>query len=141
MQLLLICQRRSVLVRLLEIIAKLDEISAKRSHRGILLRAVTVWNHDDGPQTRTFCRKSDALAMIATRGGDYSTQRRLTAAQTLHINKSAAYFERAQRRMILVLYPDIRADSRGQQRPVDLRRRRDRPVYDLRGGFDFLQRW
>src|SRR5690242_17405479 len=113
MQLLLIGQRRSMLVRLLEIVAKLDEISAKRSHRGILLRTVAVWNHNDRTQTHTLCGKSDALAVIATRGGNYSIQRWVTASKFLDINESAANFERAQRRMIFVLYPDIRTDARG----------------------------
>src|SRR4051794_1505124 len=109
MQLLFIGQKGCVLICLLKIIAKLNEIGPKGSHRGILLSTVAVRNHNDSAQTHTLCGKRDALAMIATRGSNYSTQRWLAAAQRVHINQTTADFECAQRRMILVLYPDFRA--------------------------------
>ena len=54
-------------------------------------------------------------------------------AQAIEVDEAAAHLEGADRRVVLVLHPDARAQPRVEQRPALLRRRRHGGVDDGRG--------
>src|SRR5262245_1184472 len=119
-----------MLVGRLEVVAMLDELRAERLHRRVLLAAVAMWNNDDGLQAVALRGKGDTLAVVTARGGDDPSNVWVAALQPVGVDETAAHLERAERRVVLVLHPDLRARARREQRPTMLRRRLHRLVHE-----------
>lgn len=77
--------------------------------------------------------------MIAPRRRDDSGGLRMCLPQILKVDEAPANLECADRRMILVLYPHLRAAARRQERPAILRGRRDNGPDLLRRRFEFRE--
>ena len=125
-------QLRRVLERGLEIVPDLDEPSAEPYHRPVLLDAVAVRDDDRRIDPQPRGGERDALPVIAGGRGHHAANLRLRPPDRVEIDKAAADLERADRRMVLVLDPQLRADPPRQQRPAILRGRRHHPM-DERG--------
>ena len=82
-------------------------------------------------------RESEALPVIAARGGDDPGRIRPLALQPVEIDQPAPHLEGADRRVVLVLDHDIGAEPLRQQRPRMRRRRRHRLPDDLVCAFEF----
>ncbi len=117
-----------VLVGLLEVGAIFDQLGAERRHRRVFLRVVAAGNDDHRFQADPTGGKGDALAVVAAGGADHPGHVRLLATQRVHVDEAAADLERTDRRMVLVLDPHLAAGAAAQQRPTDLRRRRQMSV-------------
>ena len=115
----------------LKIVTVLDQFRAERTHRRIFLHAVAVRHDDDATQPFARRRKRDALPVISARSRDDAFHVGMLANEFLQIHNPAAHFERAGRIMIFVLHPDFRADALTEQRPADLRRRRNNAVNEF----------
>jgi len=121
-----------VLVGRLEIVPGLDEPRPEPCHRAVLLDAVAVW-HDDRriePQPRRGER--DALPVIARGRGHDAANIGLRPPDLVEIDETAADLEGADRRMVLVLDPQLGAEAARQQRPAILRGRRHHPMHERR---------
>ena len=133
-------ERNRVLACGLKVGAMLDQLDAERAHRRVLLERVAV-RHDDGcREPMQACREADRLTMVAARRADHTTTVRLALSQRVEINEAAAQFERADRRVVLVLDPHLGADPPTEQGPRLLRRRRERGMHDALRGFDGVAR-
>ena len=124
------------LVGRLEVVAVLDEFGAERHHRQVLLDAVAARHHDHRPYAEDARGEGDALAVVAAGRGDHAGQVRLRLLEVAHVDQPAAHLEGADRGVVLVLDPDLAAAALGQQRPADLRRRRDRAMHEIGGGLE-----
>ena len=133
-------QPGGMLVGLLKVVTVFDQLRAQRTHGRVLLAAVPMWNYEDGPQAGAARCKSDTLAVVSTSGRDHSGHVRLALPQFFHVDQAAPDFERADRSVILVIHPDLSVGARAQQRPTDLRRRRDHAMDQLGCGFQCVER-
>src|SRR5258708_12449970 len=114
----------SPLESVLEVLAEFDHFSAPTAHRRILLSAVAVRNHDHGPESGTDSGKGNTLTKVAPRGCDHSSHLRIFALKLRDIEQCTSDFERANRRMVLLLHPHVGFDPLNQYRPPDLSRPR-----------------
>src|SRR6201997_5949086 len=81
--------------------------------------------HDDGHRhSRARSRIGKRLTVVATRCGNYALDLRTFALKPLKINKTAPYFESADRRVVFVLDHDLHAGLCLKQWPSILWRRR-----------------
>ena len=110
MQLFLLGELARMLEGRLKIVPGLDQPCAKPLHRAVLLDAVAVRCHDRrcDPQPRR--GECYALPVIAGGRGHHPAQVRLRAAQRVEIDEPAADLEGADRRVVLVLDPQLGAD-------------------------------
>ena len=132
MQLLPLGELGRVLVGGLEIVPGFDELRAESLHRAVLADVVAVRHDDRRRRGRAAPRQGDALPVIAGRRGDHPAQLRLGAPDRVEIDEPAADLEGADRRVVLVLDPQLGADPRRQQRPAILRGRRHGPMDERR---------
>ena len=112
--------------RRLKILAMLDQFGAERAHGAVLLDRIAVRHIDHGRNAVAAGREGEALPVIAARGGDDPGRVRPLALQPVEIDQPAAHLEGADRRVVLVLDHDGRAEPLRQQRPRMRRRRRHR---------------
>jgi hypothetical protein len=101
------------------------------THGSIFVARISMWRHNRTPQTGKCGGKSDALAVVPTRRSDDPFQIGLRFFEFRHVNQAAAYFECTNWSMVLMLYPNFRANAFTEQRPTDLRSRRDHLVYKV----------
>ena len=78
----------------------------------------------------------EALAVVAARCADHARRARRARRELRDEVEPAAHLERAGRRVVLVLHPDLAAGAPGDERPGVLRRGGHRRVHAARGGFD-----
>jgi hypothetical protein len=78
--------------------------------------------------------------MIAARGADHTLHTGAVVLEVVNIDQSAAHLEGADRRVILMLHPDLAPGAPGEQWPGILRRGRHGGVDNGRRVFDILQR-
>src|SRR5436309_14497257 len=102
----------------------LDEPGAEGAHGGVLLGAVAMRDDDGDRYFEPAPGISERLAVIAAGGRDQPVRRRMFARQPADIDQAATHLEGADRRVVLVFYPDLRARPLAQQWPAILRRRR-----------------
>lgn len=112
----------------LEVLAVHDELDAQCAHRRVLVFAVAVRHHDHGAESKPARRESDGLPVIAARRTDHARYRRSAARERLEVHQSATHLERARRREVLVLGPDVCADGVTELWPPDARRGQHRLV-------------
>jgi hypothetical protein len=128
--------RGSVFLRFVEVAAVFDELGAEGLHGGILLGRVATRHHNRRGNSGAPRRKRKRLTMIAARGRHDPHDLRPLASQPIHIDHAAAHLERADRRVVLMLDEDIRADAGREPRPFVLRRRRHGGSHDRQRGFN-----
>jgi hypothetical protein len=131
-------QHGRMLGRGLEVLAVLDQFDAQRAHGGVLLDRVAVRHHDGRGQAMAARREAQRLAMVAARGADHVARPGLLARQRLEVGQAAADLEGADRRVVLVLGPQLRAQAPLEQRPGVLRRGRHGRVHGGERGFHFF---
>ena len=136
MQLLALSEADCVLAGGLEIVARLDQPRAERAHREVLFAAVAVRHDDRRRETQPGSGIGNALAVIAAGRGDDAPHVRFGTTQIVEIDETAAQFEGADRRVVLVLDPDLGTDPLSEQRPAILRGRRHDAVDQRGGGFE-----
>jgi hypothetical protein len=129
-------EQGGVFVGGLEVVPGLDETGAERRHRPILFAAVAVRHDDRRGNTEPPRRKGNALPVIAARGGDDAFEIGAGAPHVVEIEEAAADLEGADRRVVLVLDPQLGADPPRQERPAILRRRRHDLMHEFGGGFE-----
>jgi len=125
--------------RRLEILAVLDQLGAESAHRGVLLRAVAVGDHDDGAQSVPPGGEGHRLAVVAARGGDDRAHRGIAPDEPAEVGETSPDLEGAEQSVVLLLHPELAAGPRVQERPAVLRRRRDHRVDFLGEGLDLGQ--
>ena len=131
---------RRCVARHLEIVAMLEQSRAECPHRGILFHAVAM-RHDDGHwHVVASAGPGQRLTMIAARGGHDTWYMRPFTPQAFRVDQAAAQFERADRRVVLMLHPHLCATALRQQRPRILRRAREAFVHHRQRVFEFRQR-
>ncbi len=135
MQLIALGERGGVLARRLEVGAMLDHLRTQRAHRGVLLARIALRHHHHAAQPGAARGKRHRLPVIAAGGADHAEAARI-ARQPLEVHQPAADLERAHRRVVLVLDPDLGAECRGQLRPRVLRRGRHGGAHDAGGVLD-----
>src|SRR3989304_3471908 len=119
---------RGTLARLVEVPAVLDQLGAECPHRGVLLGAVAARHEDHAARPGARAGEREALAVVAAR-------RAAPAAnpgprlERVEQPQPAAHLERAGRRVVLVLYPELEPRARVEKRPGVLRRRRNHRVH------------
>ena len=96
--------------RRLKILAMLDQLGAERAHGAVLLDRIAPRHIDHGRHAVAAGRESEALAVIAARGGNDPGRIRPLALQPVEIDQPAAHLEGADRRVVLVLDHDARAE-------------------------------
>ena len=111
-------ERRGVRFRFVEITAVHDELRAERAHRGVLLRRVAFGHDDRRAQSGPRRGERDALPVVPARRADEPRHVRRALAQRRDVRQPAAHLERAERRMVLVLEPQLDAEPLAQQRPA-----------------------
>ena len=121
----------------LKIRAMLDQFGAERAHRAVLLDRIALWHVDHRRHAVTAGGEGKALPVIAARGGNDPGRVRRLALQPVEIDQPAAHLEGADRRVVLVLDHDGRAEPLRQQRPGMRRRRRHRLADDFVRAFEF----
>ena len=132
-------ERRRVLARLVEVAAVHDEIRAERLHRRVLVARVALRHDDRAAHAMPARGEGEALAVVAARRADDAGERGVARLERRQQVEAAAHLERAGRRVVLVLDPDLAARAAREQRPRVLRRGRHRRVDVARGGFDVGQ--
>src|SRR5215208_2146141 len=110
------------LLRVVEIKSVLHGLGAERSHRGVLLDGVAVWNDDHDRHLEVPPRKGKALAVIASRCAYNPLDLGALALQTLDIGKPTSHLECADRRVVLVFDHNLNTKPLLQERPSILRR-------------------
>ena len=104
--------------RRLKILAMLDQLGAERAHGAVLLDRIAPRHIDHGRNAVAAGRESEALPVIAARGGNDPGRIRPLPLQPVEIDQPAAHLEGADRRVVLVLDHDARpraaAPSSGQ---------------------------
>ena len=123
----------------IEIVAFLDQLGAERPHGGILLHRIAKGHDDGGGDADPASGERDALAVIAAGGADRARDAGLLALQPVHVDQPATHLERAGRRVVLVLDPDLGAGAARQQGPGILRRGRHGGMDDGGRVFDILK--
>src|SRR5581483_3831440 len=98
------------LTRRLEILAMLDQLGAEGAHRAVLLDRIAARHIDHRRHAMTVCGERKTLAVVTARGGNDAGHIRLLALQPLQINETAADLEGADRRVVLMLDHDMRAE-------------------------------
>src|SRR5215472_2631478 len=110
MELFALCQIKREFVGGLEIMPGVNEPGAERRHRPVFLDAVAVRRDDRRLDAQARAGECDALPMIAGGRGDDTAQVRMRAPQLVEIDESAADLEGADRRVVLVLDPQLGPD-------------------------------
>ena len=116
-----------------EVFAVLDHCGAQCAHGGVLFSGIAFGHHNANLQPMGARGQSQALAMIATGGGDQAAGVGLSGQQTLHVQHAAAHFKGAGRGMVFMLDPDRAVQLLGQQGPGQLRGRGHALVHRGRG--------
>ena len=98
------------------------DLRPKGGHGSVFLNGIAFRDKDFGLQAKGSCCFCLALAVIATGCGTNPANVGLGAFQPVHIGNATAYFEGANGRVILVFYPDLKAQFLVQKRPAVLRR-------------------
>ena len=129
-----------MVLRLVEVAAVFDEFGAETAHRRVLLGRIAMRYDDRGRQSGALRGESERLAVIAARRRDDAFDMRPFAFEPLHVEEASAQLESADRRVIFVLDEDLGADTRAQQRPRILRRRRHGGAYDRQSRFNIAER-
>jgi hypothetical protein len=99
-------------------VAVLDEVGAERTHGGVLVGVVAERDDDVDGQTRGASGERQALPVVAGGRRDDAGGVRASAQQPIDEHQPAANLERADRQVVLVLDPDVRAEVFGEQRPT-----------------------
>ncbi len=114
-------QGHGVFACCLEVLAVLHELRAERAHGVVLLAAVAYGDHDRGRDLVLAGGKGDRLPVVAARRADHALRLR-AIREFVEVHQAAAQLERADRRVVLVLEPDLGAQARCERRPQVLRR-------------------
>jgi len=120
----------------LKISAVFDQFRSQRAHRGVLLATVAERNHDDRAQSHAARRERHTLAVISTSRCNHPGDVGFATVERIHVDNAAAYLERPDGRVILMLHPGLRSDAGTEQRPPDLRRRRHDTMDKFRRGLE-----
>src|ERR1700738_1651276 len=91
-----------------------DEPRPERCHRAVLLDAVAVWHDDRRVEPQPRRGERDALPVIAGGRGHHAANPRLRPPDLVEIDEAAADLEGADRRMVLVLHPQLGAEAARQ---------------------------
>ena len=75
--------------------------------------------------------------MVASRCSDNALDARFPLLQLFEINDAATHFKSARGGVILVLHPNIRSYASGEQRPLNLGRRRNYAMHEISGVLQF----
>src|SRR5437016_10692740 len=119
-----------------EIVAVFNKFSAKSTHGGVLLTAVAEGDNYDSLQSKLTGGEGLGLSVIATGGRDHALCFGMSAAQPVHIDDAAAYFEGPDWSMVLVFDPHFASGALVEQRPRILRRGRHEPIDEGCGSFN-----
>ncbi len=136
----LLGQHHRVLARGLEVDTVFDQLGSERTHRRVLVGTVAVRRDDRHRHAGCSTGERQALAMVAASGADDPTHLRPLAHEPIDVDQPAAHLERAGRRAVLVLQPDLGADLCTQQWPGELRRRSDVAGDDLGSVGELVER-
>jgi len=128
-----------VLESSLEIVPGLDEPRAEPRHRPVLLDAVAVGHDNRRIDPKPRAGERDALTVIARRRGHDPPNIGLRPPERVEIHEAAADLEGADRRVVLVLDPQLGADPPRQQWPAILRGRRHHPMNERRRGLQGVE--
>jgi hypothetical protein len=104
------CQGLRVLARRLEVLTVLDELDSQGAHRRVLRCAVAMRYDDGGRQPIAARGKADRLPVVAARRADNAAHRARRAAEVVEVHQPAAQLEGADRSVVLVLHPHLRAE-------------------------------
>ena len=94
----------------LKVLAMLDQFGAERAHGAVLLHRIAARHINHGRNAVAAGRERKALPVIAARGGNDPGRIRPLALQPVEIDQPAAHLEGADRRVVLVLDHDGRAE-------------------------------
>ena len=94
----------------LKVLAMLDQFGAERAHGAVLLDRITLRHIDHGRNAVAAGREGKALPVIAARGGNDPGRVRPLPLQPVEIDQPAAHLEGADRRVVLMLDHDDRAE-------------------------------
>src|SRR5262249_25159559 len=108
----------SVLVGGLEIMTVLDELGTLRAHGRVLLAAIALGYHDYGGKADTAAGEGDALAVVAAGRRDHAGELGLAPFELGQVDDAAADLEGAERRVVLVLDPDLGTHALREQGPA-----------------------
>src|ERR1700751_4093238 len=108
-----------------------NQLGAERLHGCILFDAVPARHNDHGAQPGTSSSKSDTLTVIATSRCDHTGYLWLSLLELVHVYQPPADLERAQGLVVLVFNPNLGAGQLAEQRPTDLRRRRQNAMNEI----------
>jgi hypothetical protein len=133
MQVFLAGKLTRVFQGILKIASVLYQFSTQRPHGRVFLVTVSMGNNNHASQTRAACGEGDTLAVVAARCGDHSRDPWFPLLQLFEIDDAAPHFECAGGSVIFVFYPNIGADARGEQGPLDLGRWGNDMVYEAGG--------
>ena len=126
--------RAELEIEMERVLSDLQELRAKSPHGGVLLAGIVLRHHYDGRHALALCREGNRLSVVAGRSRDHAIRLATLDALT-HVNKTASYLEGAERRMVLVLHPNLATEFIGEHRPGMLQRRLHRPVDNFLGPF------
>ena len=107
----------SVLAGLLEIVTKLDQFCALRTHGRILRFAVTKWDDDCHGHIEPLSGQRYRLPMIAAGGSDQSPNCFLALEKRVNMDDCRSRLECTDWRVVLVLDPNISSEPLIEQRP------------------------
>ena len=128
-----------MLERGLEIVPGLDQTRAETCHRPVLLDAVAVGHDDRRIESQSRRGECDALTVIAGSRGHDTPNVRLRPPDSVEVDETAADLEGADRRVVLMLDPQLGAEPAGQQWPAILRGRRQHPMNERRRGLQGVE--
>jgi hypothetical protein len=90
-------------------VAGLDQLGPEGAHGGVLFHRIAFRHDDGGGDAHLVGADGDALAVIASGGADHAFEPGLRMLQPIHVDQAAAHLEGADRRVVLVLHPDVAA--------------------------------
>src|SRR5580692_3287127 len=93
------------------------KLSTLSDHCQVLFPAIAEGNDDVSFETSESCCHCHTLTVIAACRCDNTLQARIRLFKPIHIDKGATQFERADRRVVLVLDPRFHTDPLVDQRP------------------------
>src|ERR1700690_2731362 len=123
----------------LVVVAKLDEVCALGSHRGVFLHAVAMWDDDSDGNVEALSGQRDRLAVVSAGCGDESFNYGCVLKKFCRIGDGGAGLVSARRSVVLMLDPDVGLESLIQQRPGNLRGGLHHCVDELLSFTDFVE--
>ena len=123
----------------LKVLAMLDQFGAERAHGAVLLDRIAARHINHGRNAVAAGREGEALPVIAARGGNDPGRIRPLPLQPVEIDQPTAHLEGADRRVVLMLDHNARAEPLAEQRPGMRRRRRHRLPHDFVRAFELLE--